>query len=81
MASILDPLPLLVDRSVAVGNNSWRAFATSEDFVVESWSEGFMVGALIIMACVTVANMRRGVLLHKLILAEVRKATHCLAAY
>lgn len=31
-----------------------------------------MVGALIIMACITVANMRRGVLLHKLILVEVR---------
>ena len=34
-------------------------------------SEGFMVGALIIMACITVANMRRKVLLHKLILLEV----------
>lgn len=30
-----------------------------------------MVGALIVMACVTVANMRRKVLLHKLILVEV----------
>jgi hypothetical protein len=30
-----------------------------------------MVGALMIMACVTVANMRKGVLLHKLILCEV----------
>ena len=29
-----------------------------------------MVGALIIMACITIANMRRGVLLHKLILLE-----------
>ena len=38
---------------------------------LESWAEGFMVGALIIMACVTVANMRRKVLLHKLILVEV----------
>ncbi len=38
---------------------------------LESWSGGFMVGSLIIMACVTVANMRRKVLLHKLILIEV----------
>lgn len=39
---------------------------------LEAWSEGFMVGALIVMICVTIANMRRGVLLHKLILTEVR---------
>lgn len=38
---------------------------------LESWAQGFMVGSLIIMACVTVANMRRKVLLHKLILVEV----------
>jgi hypothetical protein len=31
-----------------------------------------MVGALIIMCGITLANMRRGVLLHKLILIEVR---------
>lgn len=30
-----------------------------------------MVGALIIMAGITVSNMRRGVLLHKVILVEV----------
>lgn len=30
-----------------------------------------MLGSLIIMTCITVANMRRGVLLHKLILIEV----------
>jgi hypothetical protein len=34
-----------------------------------------MVGALMIMSCVTVANMRRGVLLHKLILLEVCHAS------
>ena len=38
---------------------------------IEAWSGGWMVGALIIMACVTVVNMRRKVLLHKLILIEV----------
>jgi len=32
-----------------------------------------MVGALMIMACITVANMRKGVILHKLILFEVRR--------
>lgn len=40
--------------------------------VLEAWAQGFMVGALIIMSCITLANMRRGVLLHKLILLEVR---------
>jgi len=39
--------------------------------ILESWAEGMMVGSLIMMACVTFANMRRNVLLHKLILLEV----------
>lgn len=39
--------------------------------VLEAWAEGFMIGSLIIMSCITLANMRRGVLLHKLILLEV----------
>lgn len=45
--------------------------------ILESWAEGFLVGSLIIMACVTFANMRRHVLLHKLILVEVSKSRHC----
>ena len=52
-------------------NGNWRTSASDEDFIVEGWAEGFMVGALVIMACITIANMRRGVLLHKLILVEV----------
>lgn len=39
--------------------------------IIEAWAQGYMVGSLIIMACVTFANMRRKVLLHKLILIEV----------
>lgn len=39
--------------------------------VLEAWAEGFLVGSLVIMTCVTLANMRRHVLLHKLILLEV----------
>jgi len=48
--------------------------------ILESWAQGYMVGSLIIMAAVTIANMRRGVLLHKLILLEVglRKALRVL---
>ena len=33
--------------------------------VVEAWAQGYMVGSLIIMAFITIANMRRGVVLHK----------------
>ncbi|PGH17297.1 hypothetical protein AJ79_01181 [Helicocarpus griseus UAMH5409] len=39
--------------------------------ILEGWAQGFMVGALVIMTAITIANMRRRVLLHKLILAEL----------
>lgn len=35
-----------------------------------------MVGSLLIMAAITIANMRRKVLLHKLILVEVSAPKH-----
>lgn len=37
----------------------------SEELVLEAWAQGYLVGSLIIMAFITLANMRRGVLLHK----------------
>jgi len=42
-----------------------------DGLVLEAWAQGYMVGSLIIMACITIANMRRGVILHKLILLEL----------
>ncbi|KAF2098752.1 hypothetical protein NA57DRAFT_75990 [Rhizodiscina lignyota] len=48
----------------------WRNTNT-EGFIVEGWGEGCMFGALLIMSVITIANMRRGVLLHKLILLEL----------
>jgi hypothetical protein len=39
--------------------------------IVEAWGQGFMVGSLILMIAITVANMKSGVLLHKVIVAEV----------
>ncbi|KAF1814579.1 hypothetical protein P152DRAFT_279732 [Eremomyces bilateralis CBS 781.70] len=39
--------------------------------VLEGWAQGYMVGSLIVMICITIANMRKGVLLHKLILLEL----------
>lgn len=50
---------------------NWRDVDNVEAYIVEGWGEGFMFGALLIMAIITVANMRRGVLLHKMILLEV----------
>lgn len=43
----------------------------TERTVLEAWSQGFMIGALFIMLGITLSNMRKGILLHKLILIEV----------
>lgn len=45
-----------------------------DGLILEAWAQGYMVGSIIILVCITVSNMRRGVLLHKLILLEVRKS-------
>lgn len=45
--------------------------SSPEKIALEAWSQGCMIGALIIMIGITVVNMRRGVVLHKLILIEV----------
>ena len=49
----------------------WRNIKNPEGFIIEAWGEGCMFGALMIMAVITIANMRKGVFLHKLILFEV----------
>ncbi|KZM24625.1 uncharacterized protein EKO05_0008679 [Ascochyta rabiei] len=41
------------------------------ELVLEAWAMGYLVGSLVIMGFITLANMRRGVLLHKLILLEL----------
>lgn len=40
---------------------------------IEAWAQGYMAGSLIVMACIAVANMRKHVLLHKLIVVEVSR--------
>jgi hypothetical protein len=60
-----------IRRASQTFNGSWRKDITPDALVLEAWGEGCMFGALMIMACVTVANMKKGVLLHKLILLEV----------
>lgn len=42
-----------------------------DGLILEAWAQGYMVGSIIIMICITLCNIRRGVLLHKLILLEV----------
>ncbi|PTB38475.1 hypothetical protein M441DRAFT_71907 [Trichoderma asperellum CBS 433.97] len=39
--------------------------------ILEAWSQGLMVGSLFVMAAVVISNMRKRILLHKLILAEL----------
>jgi hypothetical protein len=36
-----------------------------EELVLEAWAQGYLVGSLVILSFITLANMRRGVLLHK----------------
>lgn len=43
-----------------------------DGLILEAWAQGLMVGSLLIMAAITIANMKKKVLLHKLIFAEVR---------
>ena len=50
----------LVRRRAAVGKPT-----TPNGLILEAWSQGYMVGSLIVLACITLANMRKGVLLHK----------------
>jgi hypothetical protein len=64
----------LYRRNTTTNYGDWRNVDEAEVYVVESWGEGFMLGALLIMAAITVANMRKKVLLHKLILLEVRSS-------
>ena len=52
-------------------NHHQRSNESLDEVILEAWSQGFLVGGLIVLIMITVANMRRGVLLHKLILIEV----------
>lgn len=47
--------------------------------ILEAWGQGFMVGSLIIMAAMAIANMRSKILLHKVILLEVRPSFYLCA--
>ncbi|RDH26249.1 hypothetical protein BDQ94DRAFT_164639 [Aspergillus welwitschiae] len=42
--------------------------------VMEGWGQGFLVGSLVVMIAITAANMKKGMLLHKRIVAELTLA-------
>lgn len=65
-----DSVPLIA-RQLEDRPGAWRDHLSTQDFIIEAWSQGFLVGALLIMACITISNMRAGIFLHKLILLEV----------
>ena len=66
------PLPMSSGSWRRTLDNNWRQPDTPQEvLIVEAWSEGVMLGSLMIMAGITLANMRRRVWLHKLILIEV----------
>ncbi len=44
-----------------------------QGLILDAWLRGSMVGSVIVMAAIAMSNMRRKVLLHKLILVEVSR--------
>lgn len=42
-----------------------------DGLILEAWGQGLIVGSLVVMAAVTISNMKKDILLHKLIFAEV----------
>ena len=59
----------------ARSTDPWTGTATREQIIVEAWGQGLNVGALVFIILVVLCNYRRNVLLHKLILVEVRLHT------
>jgi hypothetical protein len=41
--------------------------------IIEAWSQGVLFGGVLVLIMFTIANMRRHVLLHRLILLEVSR--------
>ena len=66
------PLPLPLPQPLTVRMIQVSKPSNPDGLVLESWGQGFVFGALTIMIFVTLCNIRRRILLHKLILLEVR---------
>lgn len=57
-------------------NPPTRESMTTEGGFLEAWAQGYNVGSLIILILIVFCNYRSGILLHKLILLEVRSLAH-----
>lgn len=53
--------PISRNASAVLDFESWDAI----ELILEAWAQGLLVGSLVILIAITLANMRRGVLLHK----------------
>lgn len=58
-------------RRVESESFAHRPYDNPNGLTLESWAQGYMVGSLLIMAAIAIANMRKHAILHKLILTEV----------
>lgn len=73
----MSPIPELMLWARSVPANETVTKPTNPDgLILEAWAQGYMVGSLIILSCITFANMRKGVLLHKLILLEASQVPY-----
>ena len=65
--------PIMLPPTLAIARRMTEVTKPKDPaaLIVEAWAQGFMVGSIIIMLCIAVSNVRRGVLLHKLIILEV----------
>lgn len=59
-------------KLVPRASNGTKAALDESGLILEAWGEGFSLGALIILILLVFCNYRVRVLLHKLILLEVR---------
>jgi hypothetical protein len=56
----MSPLPSIMAR-----DNVKPKPTNPNELILEAWAQGLLVGSLVILSFITLANMRRGVLLHK----------------
>ena len=71
MASAIISLAMPLSKRVPPDTPT-KASLTTDDLTLEAWGEGYHVGSLVILVLLVLCNYRRHVLLHKLILLEVR---------
>ena len=73
--TLISPVMPLSERAPAdaPANTPTKASQSVDDAILEAWGQGFNVGSLVILILLVLCNYRRHVLLHKLILLEVRK--------